>query len=307
MPELPEVENVRLSLEKYIVNKQITDITINHPAPIKYNEKEEFLSLTKSKVITELERMGKFLILTLKNKDKVNEHDDKETNYLICHLGMTGAFLYNKNYQDYNNQPPTIGNHIHVSMKLNDNEELFYSDYRRFGSLRVITFETANSDAYPSHLKTLFTLGVDAVSESENAVPWFIHDIRQPRYRHKPIKDVLLDQRVVAGIGNIYASECLFPNGINPYTEVEDVTNEQLEEIFKTNRDIMNLSIKLGGSSIKDYVNGEGVSGSFQDHLKVYDQQFCQTCNTPIEKSEINKRATYHCPNCQPYPYEEGE
>ena len=304
MPELPEVENVRLSLNKKILNKKITGVRYHNTIPIKYNTTDEFTGLTQDRYITMIERFGKFLVLTLKpHKEPVinlEVQDEPDTTYLICHLGMTGAFLYTDQQGNYTGNPDSITNHIHVSIDFEDNTELYYSDYRRFGSLRVIDFDTSVTPNYPSHLKTLFTLGVDAVSKEETAEIEFVNAVRKPKYYYKPIKQVLLDQTVVAGVGNIYASECLFPNSINPYTPVALVTNEQLKDIFRTNRDIMELSITLGGSSIRDYVDGDGTSGTFQDHLKVYNQTECSVCGSYIEKTVLDKRATFHCPECQP-------
>ena len=110
---------------------------------------------------------------------------------------------------------------------------------------------------------------------------------------------MLLDQRVVAGIGNIYASEACFAAGVNPHRSVHTLSDDELRTIFRSSVEIMAKSIELGGSSIKDYVDGEGVSGSFQHHLKVYAQSFCPSCNSQIVITTIDDRATFHCPQCQ--------
>ena len=294
MPELPEVENVRRSLEVKVTGQGITGVDILDSRPIKYNEIEDFKNRIIGKSITKVDRRGKFLLLTLEGAS------GKEI--LIVHLAMTGALLYRGSELDVFH--PNVENHILISFNLANGKHLIFSDYRRFGSVRVVTEYDLHFSG-ESHLKTLQEMGPEPFES--DAEEQFLERIGKKRYQSKFIKDVLLDQRVVAGVGNIYANEALFPLGINPYTFVEELDETQLREIFRNARDLMKLSIEMGGTSIRDYVDGEGKSGSFQDVLKVYNQILCKECKTPIIKSQMNNRATYYCPTCQPEFWETGE
>lgn len=291
MPELPEVEVVRLSLEKRITGLSITGVTINKSYPIKYNTEPAFTERVKGKTIENVARRGKFLLLHLVDPAQAPEN-------LIVHLGMTGAFLYSEG--DFEAFPPTISNHIFVIFTLSNGAFLIYSDYRRFGSLRVVTdYELlhATGQGY-THLKTLQQMGTEPFLPNSSSL--FLERVRSPKHHYKPIKDILLDQTVAAGIGNIYANEACFPVGVNPYTSVGDLEDAELLAIYQHAESLMALSITLGGSSIRDYVDGDGKAGTFQDHLKVYNQSVCSVCGTPIEFTQLNSRATYHCPVCQP-------
>lgn len=294
MPELPEVENVKRSLEPKLKGRTIKNIIISNDSVIKYNEPEDFIERLLGRRFEAFQRRGKFLIF-----DMVKDGADLED--LIIHLGMTGALLHTESLEGYNNFPPTIRNHIFVEFLLDDGTILFYSDYRRFGSLRVVDDYTLNYGDYRqpglTHLKTLREMGPEPFEE--DSPQWFLTNIRLGRYEDKPIKGVLLDQRVVAGVGNIYANEACFKAEVNPFTYVSELSDEQLLEVYRHVEDSMRLSIELGGTSIKDYVDGEGKSGSFQDHLMVYNQYVCKTCDSDIVWTEINKRATFYCPACQ--------
>lgn len=290
MPELPEVENVRLSLESKIVGQVLNVVDIYDVRVIKFNDPLDLIERLEGNRILTIERRGKFLLLSTQDINTGKE------DIFIVHLGMTGALLHTPT-RDYSHFPDTITNHILMEVFLGDGSMLIYSDYRRFGSLRVVTPQELETCAY-SHLKTLYTMGPEPFEE--RAEDEFLARIRHKRYAGRVIKDVLLDQRVVAGAGNIYASECLFPSGIYPYARVEQLTDEQLRVIFRDLVNILKLSIRLGGTSIKDYVNGEGVSGSFQDELKVYDQGTCKVCGSGVEKWYVKDRSTFHCPTCQP-------
>jgi formamidopyrimidine-DNA glycosylase len=208
---------------------------------------------------------------------------------------MVGALMHNQK-ADYTIYPDNLKNHILLEFFLDDGSTLIYSDYRRFGSLRVVTNDELTNST-ETHLKTLQQMGPEPFEAG--AYEKFLLNIRHTRYANKPIKDVLLDQRVVAGAGNIYANEALFPLGIHPATTIANLPNWQLKEVFKILIGLLELSISMGGSSIRDYVDGEGKSGTFQTVLKLYGKTQCEVCDSFIEKTQINKRATFHCPFCQ--------
>lgn len=292
MPELPEVENVVQSLKPVEEDGlSIKEVMQSETVILKYNTPEDFKQRVEGRLIYSIERRGKFILITLLDYSNWNNE------LLIVHLGMTGALLHVPNEDAINALEPKLKNHIFVKLKLADDSLLVYTDYRRFGSVRVVTQEEFELRGSLSHLKTIQEMGSEPFDPS--ALESFKTSIRHPRYMNKPVKDVLLDQRVIAGVGNIYASECLFQPRIDPHTHVVALTDEDLENIFHELVRILKLSISLGGSSIKDYVNSEGVSGTFQDHLQVYGQGNCKTCKTLIRLTYIKNRATYCCPTCQ--------
>lgn len=291
MPELPEVENVVRSLEPKLRDRIITTVdlyTNTIHSLIQYNNLEDFIKRLENMRIVGMIRRGKFMMIG------VESYGEEE--HFIVHLGMTGTLIHRED-TDYSSYPDSIKNHIHAEIFLDNGSVLFYSDYRRFGSLRIVSTQELH-DPTIKHLKLLQSLGPEPFQDDVKEL--FLSNIRKKKYQNKSIKDVLLDQTVIAGAGNIYASECLFPARINPLNSVEVFSDDQLLDVLRHLTSILELSIKLGGSSIKDYVNGEGASGSFQDFLKVYDQDVCQDCGTSITKTFIKNRSTYFCPSCQP-------
>lgn len=292
MPELPEVENVVQSLKPIEESSlNIKEVIQAETVVLKYNEPEDFKQRVEGRLIYSIERRGKFILMTLLDYTNWN------TELLIVHLGMTGALLHVPNEEAINVLEPKLKNHIFVKLRLADDSLLIYTDYRRFGSVRVVSQDEFETRGSLSHLKTIQEMGTEPFDPY--ALESFKQSIRHNRYKNKPIKDVLLNQRVIAGVGNIYASECLFRPQIDPYTHVIALTDEDLENIFHELVRILKLSISLGGSSIKDYVNSEGQAGTFQDHLQVYAQGNCKVCKTLIDVSYIRSRVTYFCPTCQ--------
>lgn len=292
MPELPEVENVVRSLKHLEYNHSvIAEVVQADSVVVKYNSYEDLVeSLTNYKIET-IKRRGKFILLELFNPELW------EKRYLIIHLAMTGVFMHVKTLEAIQDLEPKVRNHIFVKLRLVDNTYLIYSDYRRFGSVRTVTESQLLEKGSLSHLKTLQELGPEPFDQ--NAFPEFLTRIRKRKYQNKPIKDVLLDQTVIAGAGNIYASECLFEPKVYPITTVSQLTDADLRRIFDSLVEILDRSIKAGGTSIKDYVNGEGVAGTFANQLKVYNQTHCSTCNAELDVFYINKRMTYACSKCQ--------
>lgn len=292
MPELPEVENVVRSLKHLEENHiSISEVEKAEVHSLKYNSYQDFVeSITNYEIVT-IKRRGKFILLELFHPQRW------EKRYLIIHLAMTGVFMHLESLDDIPTLEPKVYNHIFVLLKLSDESYLIYSDYRRFGSVRVVTEVELLEKGSLSHLKTLQELGPEPFEEG--AFDTFLTRIRKKKYQDKPIKDVLLDQTVIAGAGNIYASECLFDPKVYPTTRVDALTDENLRNIFDSLVEILNRSIIAGGTSIKDYVNGDGVAGTFADQLKVYNQTHCNTCNTELDVFYVKKRMTYACPTCQ--------
>lgn len=294
MPELPEVENVRLSLIPKLTGRKVETVNILNDVCIKYNDTEDFIKRLIGRRFNAFQRRGKFLII-----DMVTDNPEDEVENLIVHLAMVGAFMHTNG--DYSELEGNIKNHIFIEFVLDDGNILIYSDYRRFGSLRVVSDSVLNYGDYRvpelRHLKTLREMGPEPFEKDSEDI--FLANIRQKKHRYKAVKTVLLDQTVVAGVGNIYANEACFYAATLPDSMVYTLSDNKLREIFQYARETMKLSLSLGGSSIRDYADGDGKKGTFQEHLKVYNQTNCHVCGTEIIKYELDKRATYYCPSCQ--------
>lgn len=273
MPELPEVENMVLTLKK-CQNQKIEKVYSSYKKlrkPIQQNLVELLVNTT----ITSIFRKAKYLIFTLSN------------NYsIVAHAGMSGKFLLS-NFTHNN-----IQKHDHIILYLNNNTAITYNDPRRFG-LFYITPSTT--------LEELFFagIGVDALSYEFNSsyLQNKLHKISSN------IKNNLLNQKIVAGIGNIYASEALFYSKINPTIAANSLTLKQLNTLIHNIKKVLEKSIKLGGSTLKDYKTPQGQNGNFQNHFAVYNRanQPCYTkeCHHLIVKIIQNGRSTFYCPHCQ--------
>jgi formamidopyrimidine-DNA glycosylase len=196
-------------------------------------------------------------------------------------------------YGLYRSDEP-VEKHTHVIFHFTDGTELRYKDVRQFGTFDLL------EDGNLSAIRGLRKIGPEPLE------PEFTPELlrRKLKNRTGKIKALLLDQDLVAGIGNIYADEALFQAGIHPECMGQKLTKKQCEKLHKAIVDVLSLSVQLGGSSVKSYVNGYGESGEFQYRLKVYgkDKTPCPNCGTQIEKIRVGGRGTHFCPMCQPVP-----
>ena len=267
MPELPEVETVKETLKKEVLNRVIKDVIIYYDGIIAYPSKDEFIKQIKNQKINDIKRKGKFLMFEL---------DDY---YLLSHLRMEGRY-YIRDGEKLK--------HEHVRFILND-KNLCYIDTRKFGRMHLIPKNMAYS------VKPLSDLGLE---------PWDLDlnvSYLKEKYKNKklPIKTVLLDQSIITGIGNIYDDERLFLSRINPYKKACDLTKKNLEDIIVNTRNVLEKAIKLGGTTIKTYESSEGVHGRFQNELLVHGKDICPNCNIKLNFEHINGRGTYYCKKCQ--------
>lgn len=269
MPELPEVETVKETLKKQILNQKILDVVVNYPNIIERPSLEEFIKKVKNQTIIDIKRRGKWLLFEL------NDY------YLLSHLRMEGKY-YIKNFDD------EVTRHQHVIFKFKD-FELRYNDTRKFGRMYLLD----KKDAYSQ--KPLNELGYEPWDPNLN------NDYLKEKYKTKklPIKTVLLDQSIVVGIGNIYADEVLYLSKINPYKSCNLLTDKELNNIIKNTKIVLEKAIKLGGTTIKSYTSSEGVHGRFQNELLVHTKETCPNCHKKITKVKINGRGTYYCEECQ--------
>ena len=286
MPELPEVETVRRGLSELIIGKKIVGQLHDTPKgfPNAVADIEQFLI---GSVITDVRRRAKVLLI------------DLSTDYsLVIHLKMTGQLVYRGDHAFGAGHPneSLIGElpdrSTRVTLTFGDESKLFFNDQRKFGWMKLLpTIEVPNIDFMkkvgPEPLEADFTVEEFAA--------------RFARRARTSIKAAILDQTVVAGVGNIYADESLWGAKIHPKRLVSTISSIEFENLYTELRSVMNLAIEKGGSTDKNYVNAEGKRGSYMDFARVFRREglACPRCGAEIIKFKAASRGTHICPNCQ--------
>jgi len=274
VPELPEVETIRNILKESITGKIVTATRFFFAELIGELTPAEFAEEVHGKEILDIQRRGKYLFFCLSG-EKVLE----------VHLRMTGAFFY----YPAGGQP--ADQHIRAIFFLNDGSELHFRDIRKFATFRLR--ERAELDAINSA-----RLGPDLLNDVFDLQ--FFHEILNKKPRSS-LKAFLLDQKNVAGLGNIYTDEALFRAGLNPARRLETLNSDEEASLLQAIRDVLHEGIAHGGVSVSDYRNPYGHSGEFQLHLRVYrrENEPCPKCQSPIRRQKVAGRGTYFCPVCQ--------
>ncbi|RST60486.1 DNA-formamidopyrimidine glycosylase [Siminovitchia terrae] len=276
MPELPEVENVRRSLLQLVQGKTIQGVEASWPKIIKQPlEVEQFYDALRDQTIHDLQRKGKFLIFIL---------DDYA---LVSHLRMEGHYSVNQNGDP-------ADKHTHVTFMFSDGTELRYRDVRKFGTMHL--FKKGEEDKE----LPLAKLGPEPFSPSFSSEYLKVEFQKTERI----IKAVLLDQTIVAGLGNIYADEVLYKAKIHPERKAKTLTEKEIEKLSREMAQTLEDSIVAGGSSVNTYMDSMGLSGTYQERLKVYGRngEACLDCGTILEKTKVAGRGTHFCPTCQKNP-----
>lgn len=273
MPELPEVETVKCAIENTLLHKQIKTSVLNRQK-IRLDIPSHFNQCIEGAQIIEVKRRSKYIIITLSN------------NYsIVLHLGMSGRVYIHENV-------PDIKKHDHWVCTFDDHYTLIFNDPRRFGVLDIV--KTDDLHTHP----LLKSIGPEPFSNS------FSVDYLYDSLSHKkaPIKSSLLDQRLIAGIGNIYACEALFRSGISPFRKSNSLTVEEVMRLHTEIKDTLQEAIQAGGSTLKDFHHTDGSLGYFQHRFKVYDRENTPcpdcTCNgkAVIQREIQSGRSTYYCP-----------
>ena len=275
MPELPEVETVRRSLEYVLIGKQIQDIKILYPRIIRRPEDvEEFKFLLIGQKIESIGRRGKYLLFHL------NEYT------LISHLRMEGKYMFTTNPLD------PIDKHTHIIFSFTDGTELRYRDVRKFGTMDVV------AKYKETEIEAIQKLGQEPID------PHFDEELfrRAIQKRTAPIKQLLLNQEIVSGLGNIYVDDSLALSKIHPLRPGNSLTDEEISQLILAMRQVLEKAIEKGGSTIRSFETFYG-RGSMQDHLIVYGRtgKPCYVCGRLIEKIRVAGRGTHYCPHCQQY------
>ena len=286
MPELPEVETVKRGLEKLLVGHKVTDVSFDWPKsfPNAKNDVNKFLIGAK---ITDVRRRAKVLMIDLDSKYS-----------LVIHLKMTGQLVY-RGKDSFGAGHPNeslVGElpdrSTRVTLTLDNKASMFFNDQRKFGWMRLLpTIQIKELDFFKK-------FGPEPLDSSFKAGDFYI---RLQRRKNSKIKAVLLDQTVLAGVGNIYADESLWGAKIHPSTLVSNIPKKRIEILFKELQFVLNLAIEKGGSTDKNYVNAEGKKGSYMDFARVFRREKlpCPRCGTIIIKTRVAGRGTHICPTCQ--------
>lgn len=272
MPELPEIETVKLQLEKVLVGQRCLK------SPLKEIEEKEVLGV---------KRMGKVLLINFgKNLD------------LGFHFKMTGQLIYESNQSSVtSNQSRIVGGHPNEDFVAKmpgkhtravfefEGGTLYFNDMRKFGWIKI-------------NPKFTSTLGPDALTITNTE---FLESLKNIK---RPIKLAIMDQEIVAGVGNIYANDALWESRIHPATPVNQLSVEQLTSLLKKIKLVLREGIKYGGASLSDYVDSNGMGGSYQNYMRVYKKENspCLRCKSLIKKIVLGGRGTYYCPSCQYHP-----
>ncbi|NBX03303.1 MAG: bifunctional DNA-formamidopyrimidine glycosylase/DNA-(apurinic or apyrimidinic site) lyase [Alphaproteobacteria bacterium] len=272
MPELPEVETVRTGLENAIKGATIKSVTLRRK-DLRQPFPRGFTAALAGAKILDIRRRAKYLLFELDN-----------TQVVIAHLGMSGRFSVLKK------APKAFETHDHVVWHLADGRVVIYNDARRFGVMTLT--EKGDVNAHP----LLAALGPEPLENAFSAA--YLEQVLLSR--KAPIKPTLMDQGLVVGVGNIYASEALFLAGIHPAKPARDAAGSA-QKLIRCIQKVLNDAIASGGSSLRDFVQVSGDSGYFQHHFNVYDRtgEPCFSCKTPIQSCRQSGRSTFFCPKCQ--------
>ena len=288
MPELPEVEVVKRTLKKKILNLIIEKVNIND-GNLRYKVNKEEISKLKGKRFKKIKRRSKFLIFEFNNNF-----------IMLVHLGMTGKFFFvdkkEKKFKTsfyYNLNKLTDQKHNRVVFCFKNKEKLIYNDVRKFGFIKLYDSDKLKKI---SHLKYL---GPEPLEEKWNS-KYFKKYILN---RKRSVKNILMDQKFISGLGNIYVNEILFQSKVRPERKVSKLNDDEINKIVNYSKKILRKSIKLGGSTIKDFSSDNGKKGIFQQHFKVYGRkgEKCSNtdCNNSIIRTVISNRASFFCKSCQ--------
>jgi len=266
MPELPEVETIRLTLMPRVAGQTVEEVVVRETR-LRQKVKAEFGVQLTGRRFTALRRAGKYLLFDL---------DDGRI--LLVHLGMSGCLATSADRTD---------RHDHVVFRLSNGVIVTYNDPRRFGCMKII--EPGEGE--------LSDLGVDPLSS--DFTPEHLRELC--RRRRRPIKTLLMDQALVAGVGNIYASEILFRAGVRPARGAHTLRGREIAAIHAATEEVLAEAIRWGGSSISDYRDGNGNRGGFQDRFRVYQRggESCGRCGTTIRARPLGGRSSFYCPACQ--------
>ena len=287
MPELPEVETVRLQLLRKVVGKTIAAVEVFHPKSVDYSS--TFASQLMGNTIAHIDRVGKLLIFSFVGKDNL---------FVLAHLKMTGQFFFvdkgktitggghSMTAADTRELP---GRHTRVAFTFTDDSHLYFNDMRLFGYTNIVdaaAVVVARNGFGPEPIDPAFD------------VDWFVTALRK---KGAVVKAALLDQSFIAGLGNIYVDEALWHAHVRPTRRANTLTKAEAVAIGKAAGDVMNEAIKVGGTTFQHFADTDGDAGNYTKYLNVFGKQNtpCPRCGTEIKKIRCAGRGTHYCPHCQ--------
>lgn len=273
MPELPEVETVRNVLKLWVNGRTIKSSSIYYEKVLENIRFSDFESKIANQKIHDVERIGKHLIFIL---------DDY---VLLSHLRMEGKYYLIEN----NEMDEKQNKHKIISFMLDDDKMLLYHDVRKFGKMKLLDKKDYLKD------ESLAKLGKEPFTMNKKEL------YEKIKNSNKPIKELILDQTIMAGLGNIYADEVLFLSKLNPLKKGKEISLNKCQIIIDNSIIVLNKAIEAGGSTIRSYHSGHNVDGKFQNELNVYGKkgEKCPVCSSSIEKIVVGGRGTHYCPKCQ--------
>jgi len=263
MPELPEVQTVVNELNDSLIGKHFSQIEICDFRGVNFNPEH----IINQPIVT-IYRRGKYIVFRFSNEC-----------YFIVHLRMTGKFVFGSESNDVS--------HVKVCFTLSDGELLYFCDVRTFGTLE-----------YAEDIQTFFaSMGAEPLTDEFNSTYLF----KMLQNSKRPIKNSLLDQSVVAGVGNIYADESLYLSNIGPTRPSNTLSKQEIETLVSSIKNVLNQSLENMGTTLSDYRTTKNIGGENQHYLNVYGQsgRACLKCNSIIEKIKLAGRGTHYCPTCQ--------
>jgi formamidopyrimidine-DNA glycosylase len=279
MPELPEVETIARGVHERLHGDRIVQVWFgSHSQPFKTPPTEQAAGL-EGRILLAVHRTGKHIVCELGSAGRQNTLEETPQAQWIVHLGMTGRLLVTT-------PDAPIAPHTHARLSLGSGRELRFVDPRRFGRLELR--DLSRTAAFSAPGAEPLTIGAEEFAAVFHG-------------RKLAIKAALLNQSLLSGVGNIYADESLFRAGIRPRRQAGRLTRAELERLRQALRKVLQHAIRLGGSSVSDYVDAAGVKGFFQLEHRVYLRtgQPCRVCGTPIRRIELAGRGTHYCPQCQ--------
>jgi len=276
VPELPEVEVVRKDLERDVVGKKIKEADVRLPRIIRrHKQKKDFTSRLTGRKITKVDRRGKYILLWLDNSD-----------VLVMHLGMSGRV-------ERSTGRKALEKHTHAVIKFQVGGELRFVDMRQFGEL----FVTAGDQL--SGVRELQHIAIDPL---EDSFTWQ-HFSENLASRRVKLKALLMDQKFISGLGNIYSDEILWAAGLRYDRSSDSLSAQEVRRLYRAMQEVLQDGVRYRGVTLEDetYKDLYGKTGEMQDHLKVYGREGepCRRCRTPIERARWSNRSTFFCPQCQ--------
>ena len=286
MPELPEVESVRRRLAPVLEGRRLERVEISDARLTRPLDPDGVARELESERVSTVDRRGKYLIFRFESGRA-----------LLVHLRMTGSFRHWEAEESLATESLPDDPHRRAVVRLDDGSDVAYRDVRRFGTWLLL--EPGELDPYLAA-----RVGPEPLDPGFTAMELGVRLAK----RRAPVKAAILDQRTLAGVGNIYADEALWRARIHPLREARSLDARELQVLRRAIRDVLELGIERQGSTLRDYALPDGTAGGMQDEFKVYGRagEPCDRCGTPIERIRLSGRGTWYCPHCQPAPGDEA-